>query len=83
VQLPERFLNTDIVIALAIPLGNSGALSFPLIEGKVVEVLPNAVVVKNTKGEELVIPDERIQHVAKVSQIANVPGIMLPQSMRG
>ncbi len=71
-KIPSSFMQTDVVIALAIamPAGKDGAgITFPLIEGKIQEIHDDCVVILSAKGDTMCIPDVRIQHVIKPSQI--------------
>lgn len=71
-KIPSSFMQTDVVIALAIamPAGKDGTgITFPLIEGKIQEIHDDCVVVLSAKGDTMCIPDVRIQHVIKPSQI--------------
>lgn len=71
-KIPSSFMQTDVVIALAIamPAGKDGTgITFPLIEGKIQEIHDDCVVILSAKGDTMCIPDVRIQHVIKPSQI--------------
>ena len=71
-KIPSSFMQTDVVIALAIamPAGKDGSgITFPLIEGKIQEIHDDCVVILSVKGDTMCIPDVRIQHVIKPSQI--------------
>jgi hypothetical protein len=73
VKIPGSFLQSEVVIALAIamPAGQNGnGITFPLIEGKIQEIHDDCVVMLSTKGDLMCIPDTRIQHVIKPSKIA-------------
>lgn len=72
-NIPARFMQTDVVVALNIPLPagqNGNGITFPLIEGRITEVHEECVVLISSKGDEMVIPASRIQHVVKPSKIA-------------
>lgn len=74
-KIPGSFLQSDVVIALAIamPAGQNGnGITFPLIEGKIQEIQDDCIVMLSTKGDLMCIPDSRIQHVIKPSKIARV-----------
>ncbi len=79
-HIPETYKNCDVVVALAIPMpapGNAG-LTFPLIEGQILELYETSFIIRNKQGEELIIPHGRVQHVSKSSKIARVPGLIVP-----
>ena len=72
-NIPARFMQTDVIVALAIamPAGKDGTgITFPLIEGKILEVHEDGIVILSIKGDEMAIPASRIQHVIKPSKIA-------------
>lgn len=72
-KIPSSFMQTDVVIALAIamPAGKDGTgITFPLIEGKIQEIHDDCVVMLSAKGDLMCVPDTRIQHVIKPSKIA-------------
>jgi hypothetical protein len=73
VKIPSSFLQTDVIVALAIamPVGQNGnGITFPLIEGRLTEVHDDCVVLVTAKGDTMCVPDTRIQHVVKASKIA-------------
>lgn len=71
-KIPGSFLQSDVVVALSIPLpagqGGSG-ITFPLIEGRILEIHDDCVVLVTAKGDTMCIPDSRIQHLIKPSAI--------------
>lgn len=71
-KIPGHFLQSDVVIALSIPMpaGKEGGITFPLVEGRIQEIHDDCVVLLSIKGDTLCIPDARIQHVIKPSKIA-------------
>lgn len=72
-KIPGSFLQSDVVVALAIPLpsGQSGSgITFPLIEGKIQEIHDDCIVLLSSGGELMCVPDSRIQHLIKPSKIA-------------
>ena len=74
-KIPGSFLQSDVVIALAIamPAGQNGTgITFPLIEGRIQEIHDDCVVLLSSKGDTMCIPDTRIQHVIQPSKIARV-----------
>jgi hypothetical protein len=74
-KIPGSFLQSDVVVALAIamPAGQNGnGITFPLIEGRIQEIHDDCVVLLSTKGDTMCIPDTRIQHVILPSKIARV-----------
>lgn len=74
-KIPGSFLQSDVIVALAIamPAGQNGnGITFPLIEGRIAELHDDCVVLLTSKGDEMCIPDTRIQHVIKASKIARV-----------
>jgi hypothetical protein len=73
VKIPGSFLQSDVIVALAIamPAGQNGnGITFPLIEGRITELHDDCVVLLTSKGDTMCIPDTRIQHVIKASKIA-------------
>jgi len=79
-NIPDSLKNTDVSVALAIPIpaqGNSG-LTFPTIEGQITETFDSSFMIKTAKGDEMLMPHVRVQHVVKVSKIATPGGIILP-----
>ena len=80
-NIPARFLHTDIILAFNIPMpaGDSG-ITFPLMEGRILEAHEDCIVFQNAKGEEMVMPIDRIQHILKASAISrpSISGIVLP-----
>lgn len=72
-KIPSSFMQTDVIVALAIamPAGQNGnGITFPLIEGRIAELHDDCVVLLTSKGDTMCIPDTRIQHVIKASKIA-------------
>lgn len=72
-KIPGSFLQSDVVVALAIamPAGQNGnGITFPLIEGRIEEIHDDCIVLAAAKGDVMCIPDTRIQHVIKTSKIA-------------
>lgn len=72
-KIPGSFLQTDVVVALSIPMpsGKDGnGITFPLIEGRVLEVQDDCLVLLTARGDTMCVPDARIQHVIKPSKIA-------------
>jgi hypothetical protein len=75
VKIPSSFLQSDVVVALAIAMPanqNGTGITFPLIEGKIQEIHDDCVVLLASKGDLMCIPDTRIQHLIKPSKIARV-----------
>lgn len=72
-KIPGSFLQCDVVVALSIPLpaGKDGSgITFPLLEGKVLEIHEDCIVLHTAQNDLMCIPDSRIQHVMKASRIA-------------
>jgi hypothetical protein len=66
VKIPGSFLQSDVVVALSIPMpagqGGSG-ITFPLVEGRILEIHDDCVIIQTAKGDTMCIPDTRIQHL--------------------
>jgi hypothetical protein len=81
VNIPDSLKNTDVAVALAIPMpaqGNTG-LTFPLVEGQITETFDSSFLIKTSKGDEMLLPHSRVQHIVKVSKIERVQGgIVMP-----
>lgn len=79
-NIPDSMKNTDVIVALAIPMPtqNSQALTFPLIEGQITETFDASFLMRTIKGDEMLVPYERVQHVVKASKIATPGGIITP-----
>jgi hypothetical protein len=76
VNIPDSLKNTDVVVALAIPMptqGNTG-LTFPLVEGQITETFDSSFLIKTSKGDDMLLPHSRVQHVMKASKIERVQG---------
>lgn len=71
-KIPGSFLQSDVVVALSIPMpagqGGSG-ITFPLVEGRILEIHEDCVIIQTAKGDTMCIPDSRIQHLIKPSAI--------------
>ena len=79
-NIPDSLKNTDVIVALAIPMptqGNTG-LTFPLVEGQITETYESSFLIKTIKGDEMLLPHARVQHVMKASKIATPGGIVVP-----
>jgi hypothetical protein len=66
-KIPASFMFQKVVVALSIPLqerGDSGTkINFPLIEGQIVEVEEDSLVVDTTAGDKMLVPTLRVQHI--------------------
>lgn len=79
-NIPDSLKNTDVSVALAIPIpaqGNSG-LTFPSVEGQITETFDSSFIIKTAKGDEMLLPHTRVQHIVKASRIATPGGIVVP-----
>jgi hypothetical protein len=81
VNIPDSLKNTDVIVALAIPMPtqNNSGLTFPLVEGQITETFDSSFLIKTVKGDEMLLPHSRVQHIVKASKIERVQsGIVMP-----
>ena len=79
-NIPESLQNVDVVVALAIPLPTQqGGLNFPLLEGQITATYDTSFLLRTAKGEDMLLPYSRIQHIMKApSKLSVAGGIVIP-----
>lgn len=79
-NIPDSLKNTDVIVALAIPMPtqNNTGLTFPLVEGQITETFDTSFLIHTVKGDDMLLPHARVQHILKASKIATPGGILVP-----
>lgn len=79
-NIPDSMKNVDVVVALAIPMPTqNGGLNFPLVEGKITDTFDSSFVLHTVKGEDMLLPHNRVQHIMRASKIERAgSGLVMP-----
>lgn len=69
-EVPASFYNKHIEVRLAIPIPAPGGkgLTFPSIIGRLIDVVPGALLLQ-IDGKEVLMPKERVQEIVRASDV--------------